>query len=58
MAILKGARRITLYGFDLVNGRADPSDTRPEETSRYEQWRREFEILFTECEKRGILVVK
>lgn len=59
IGILKGAKRITLYGFDMlhgVSGREDPNDSRPEETSRYAQWRAEFEKLFAECAKRGIVI--
>lgn len=55
-AILKGAREITLLGFDLLPGREDPMDARPEEISKYHQWRVEFDKLFTACRNAGILI--
>jgi hypothetical protein len=56
VAVLLGARRITLYGFDLTPGRAWASE-HPEQRVMYRAWARMFRSTLPFLEDRGIIVV-
>jgi hypothetical protein len=56
LAMLKGARLIELYGFDLTPGRAFQSE-HTEDISRYQSWAREFRFTLPILRKRGISVL-